>query len=364
MSSQISEFQPVLLDLGAPRRPVPAAIDWRGGLLLRSTNWLGDCLMTLPAAWQLRQLLPASARLHVLAPAFLAPLWSACPWVDGVISMAGKRISAAEIAQVKALKLGVGVIFPNSFGSAMDLWQCSLPLRVGRSGRLRSLLLTHAQREWPRGENVGTCHQLSYYLELVSAFGPVRLDSACPRLEVKPGVAESLGVSGSGWLALAPGAAYGPAKQWPMESFRELAAWHHGCGGRVLLVGTGKEAAVAAAVAEAAPGAINLAGKTSLAELMAVLAAADAVVANDSGAMHLAAALGTPGVGIFGSTDPVGTGPLGAPWQLVLASVPCRPCFRRECPLCSPEERYCCLRSITPAEVIGTLATVLAGRDA
>ena len=362
MSSQISVFQPLLLELGAPRRPVPAAIDWRNGLLLRSTNWLGDCLMTLPAAWQLRQLMPADTRLYVLTPAFLAPLWSACSWVDGVISMAGKRISAEEIAQVKALNLGVGVIFPNSFGSALDHWRCSLPLRVGRGGRFRSWLLTHAQREWPRGENVGRCHQLSYYLELVSAFGPVRLDSACPHLEVKPGVAKTLGVDGPGWLALAPGAAYGPAKQWPMESFRELAAWQHKRGGRVLLVGTGKEAAVAAAVAEAAPGAVNLAGKTSLAELMAVLAAAEAVVANDSGAMHLAAALGTPGVGIFGSTDPIGTGPLGAPWQLVLASVPCRPCFRRECPLSAPDEPYRCLHSIKPTEVIGALEAVLAVR--
>jgi heptosyltransferase-2 len=302
--------------------------------------------------------------MQVLAPVFLRPLWAACPWVDGVISMANKRIGAQEIAQVKALELGVGLLFPNSFGSALDLWKCSLPLRIGRGGRLRSFLLTHAQRPWPRGENVGRCHQLSYYLELVAALGPVRLDSACPHLQVKPELATALGISGSDWLALAPGAAYGPAKQWPMASFREVARWQAARGGRVVLLGTGKEAAVAAAVAEAVPGAVNLAGKTSLAELMAVLAACSAAVANDSGAMHLAAALGTPGVGIFGSTDPIGTGPLGAPWQLVLAAVPCRPCFRRECPLSAVEEQYRCLHSITPTEVIGALEDVLAKRNA
>lgn len=364
MSSSISIFQPVLRELGAPRQPLPAAFDWRQGLLLRSTNWLGDCLMTLPAAWQLRQMLPAGVRLQVLTPAFLAPIWEACPWVDGVIRMAGKRISAEEIAQVKALNCGVGVAFPNSFGSALDLWKCSLPLRVGRAGRLRSWLLTHRQREWPRGENIGQCHQLSTYLELISAFGPVRMESTCPPLTVKAELAAALGVSGPRWLALAPGAAYGPAKQWPMEYFRDIAAWQHDRGGRILLVGTGKEAGVAAAVAAAAPGAINLAGKTSLPELMAVLAAAEAVVANDSGAMHLAAALGTPGVGLFGSTDPVATGPLGALWHVLLSTAPCRPCFRRECPLAPPEDRYQCLRGITPAEVIGALEAVLAKRNA
>ena len=337
------------------QRP-PFQLNWRCGVLLRSTNWLGDALMTLPAAWQLRRCVPEACGFFVLCPQFLAPLWRACPWVDYVIPMAEKRIAWSEACQVRRCFPGVAVIFPNSFGAAWDVYRCRVRQRVGRVGRFRSLLLTHRIPEWPR-VSAGTTaefHQLTYYLDLVSSCGNIEWSSRCPALSVDKGLAEKLGMTGRGWLVLAPGAAYGPAKQWPVESFLTVAKAYVAKGGRIALVGTAHEKEATAFVASHIPHALDLAGRTSLDELMAVLSCADAVVANDSGAMHLAAAVGTPGVAIFGSTDPIATGPLGAEWRLLVAETSCRPCFQRTC--VNQEKSYACLRSITSVQVLAELS--------
>jgi heptosyltransferase-2 len=328
---------------------------WNNGLLLRSTNWLGDALMTLPAAYKISRLVPEPCGFFVLAPAGLAAVWRACPWVNAVIPMQKKRVSCEEIYKVRHLAPGVAVVMPNSFGAALDVYRCGVPHRIGRSGRFRSLLLNHTIPEWPRGENVGKCHQLSYYLELASVLGDVTLDCECPPLQVSAEAASQYGIrKQEKWLALAPGAAFGPAKQWPAWHFKSLAQRWQAEGGKIVLVGTKQECAVASEIAAACPEALNLAGKSNLEALMSILANVDAVVANDSGAMHLAAALGTPGVAIFGSTDPVATGPIGAPWQLVVSKASCRPCFQRQCTLPN-EQKYHCLTEITPEEVFENL---------
>lgn len=343
-------YRPALKALSRARR-LETAGKWQNGLLIRSTNWLGDCLMTLPAASQLARMLPPACGLFVLAPAGLAEVWRASPWVSAVVPMAGSRVSADEIAQVRRLAPGIAMVFPNSFGAALDVWRCGIPWRIGRSGRFRSLLLNHRLPEWKRGEGVGECHQLSYYLELASSLGEVSLDSACPPLQVSTAAAFRLGLSASGrWLAIAPGAAFGPAKQWPAEHFAEVTRMWLGDGGQVVAVGTGRDHADAERILQGRPGTLNLAGRTGLPELMSVLSASAAVLANDSGAMHLAAALGRPGIALFGSTDPVGTGPLGGLWQLLVSDAPCRPCFQRCCPLAG-DAQYQCLRRLTPEMV-------------
>jgi heptosyltransferase-2 len=351
---QAQLFEPIL------RRGslAPRVLPYGDGVLVRATNWLGDSLMTLPAIYRLSRQLARPARLTVLCPAALRPVWQACDWVDQVIGLAGKRIAADEIAAVRKLHPGLGLVLPNSFGAALDVWKCRIPVRVGRRGRWRSPLLTTRLPEWPRGENVGTCHQLSYYLELAECLGPLAWGADFPPLQVDVGRAAALGMAGDNWVALAPGAAYGPAKQWPQGHFQQVAEWLRDRGLRVVLVGTGKEQAVTRSMSAAIPGVLDLAGRTSLEELMAVLAKSRAAVANDSGAMHLAAALGTSGVGIFGSTDPVGTGPLGAPWHLLTATAACRPCFRRTCPL-PGDQAYQCLAEIRPEDVISALAKIL-----
>ena len=340
-SPSLKKFEPL---------PQPVRIgDWRGGLLIRSTNWLGDALMTLPAVGQIRKIVPQDIPISILTPKNLAPMWQACPFIKDVVPMAGKHISADEIAAVKSHGFGAAIVFPNSFGSAMDVRKTAIPIRIGRKGRFRGLLLTHRLREWPRGENVGDCHQLSYYLELASMLGAVEWTAECEPLKVDLSLAESLGMDDGRWLVLAPGAAYGPAKQWPMEHFLELAKIQLAQGRKIVFVGTAKEAATTAQLCAQLPGSMDLAGRTNLAQLMAVLSSCEAVVANDSGAMHLAAALGTPGVAIFGSTDPVATGPIGAQWRLLVSDKACRPCFKRTCPLA--EGQYSCLSGIRPQDV-------------
>ncbi len=350
-------YIPSLIDprpAGAQARP-PLAFEPRTGVLLRSVNWLGDLLMTLPATWQLKRLLPAGTPLWALSPAALAPVWQAAPWIDGVIPFGGRHPDRDVCAAVRERRFGLAVVMPNSFGSAADVWKCGIPRRFGRSGNWRGLLLTDRIRPWPRGKDAPKCHQLSYYLELVAAFGKAAFNAEYPPLKVASDYAESLGIrKGGGWLALSPGAAFGPAKQWPPEEYAKVAAVWLAHGGQVVLLGSAKDAEATAAVKALQPACRNLAGQTNLPQLMSLLANADAALANDSGAMHLAAALGTPGVAVFLSTDNIATGPLGAPWELFVADVLCRPCLKRECPR-TGEGHYACRRAIDAAKVAETL---------
>ncbi len=349
------EFKPILQKFPPPRRPLQIK-RWFNGLLLRSSNWLGDLLMTLPAAYQMRRQLPEGCGLFVLSPAPLAELWRACPWVDVVMPMAQKRVSFEESRQVRCLCPGVAVALPNSFGSAWDIWRCGVPLRIGRGGRLRSLLLTHTLPTWPRPQGRATRHQLSYYLDLAAALGEVEFEAYCPPLQISPEAAEKSGIRrAAGWLALAPGAAFGPAKQWPVANFAFLAQKWHQRGGRVVLLGASREIAAAEEISRSCPAALNLAGQTNLGELMSILANVDLLVANDSGAMHLAAALGTSGVAIFGSTDPIATGPLGARWRILASEEECSPCFQRICPRGEADQPYACLRGIRPEAVLAEI---------
>ncbi|MDD3694635.1 MAG: lipopolysaccharide heptosyltransferase II [Lentisphaeria bacterium] len=351
-------YKPELRQLQPPAPRINAP-NWRDGLLLRSTNWLGDLLMTLPAAYQLKRSIPEACGLFVLTPAALADIWLACPWVDVVIPMQGKRISKTEIQRARSLNPGMALVLPNSFGAALDIYRCAVPLRIGRRGRGRSLLLNHRLPEWKRGENTGKFHQLSYYLHLVSSLGDVRLETNCPPLRQNPELAAQYCINKNGrWLALAPGAAYGPAKQWPPQYYSEIARRWQEQGGKLVLLGTKKELAAGAEIAAACPKTLNLIGKTDMATLMSILANVQAIVANDSGVMHLGAALGARGIAIFGSTDPIATGPIGGKWKLEVSQAQCRPCFKRFCPL--PEaQKYHCLHQITPQQVYDSLCSIV-----
>ena len=350
-------YTPIL----SPRAPDlhldPASLPWRNGLLVRATNWLGDALMTLPAIYRMSRFVPDPCGVFVLCPAGLAPLWEAAPWVSQVIPMAGKRCGPAERRVIRRLRPGVAVVLPNSFGSAWDLFRGGIPVRLGRTGRGRGWLLNRRLPEWPRTKARGECHQLSHYLELAAAFGPVDWSTDCPPLRVPDAAAAAAAVgvdpAAGPWLAVAPGAAYGPAKQWPVERFVAVARWWQGRGGRVVVVGAAKERAAGEAIGSALPGVLNATGRTDLRQLMAVLSVAGLVVANDSGAMHLGAAVGCRGVAVFGSTDPVATGPIGGRWILLADPPDCAPCLQRTC--ARADSPYECLCRIEPAAVIAAL---------
>lgn len=333
---------------------------WRNGMLVRAPNWLGDTLMCLPAMRQLRRSVPPACGLVVLCPKHLAAVWEFCPWVDSVVALGGRRTGRQATAELRRMRLGVGVVFPNSFGSALDIHGKGIPVRIGRAGRGRNSLLTHPLVAWRKGDGVGDYHQVSHYFEIAAALGPAERDCTAPFLVLPDDdrAAVQLGVDcGAPWLALAPGAAYGPAKQWDVSRFSATARWWLEQGGRVVVVGTASDRGAGERIASDVPGALDLTGKTAMVELMSVLTAARCVVANDSGAMHLAAALGTPGVAIFGSTDPVSTGPIGAPWVVVREQVDCSPCFQRTCN--RRDRPLLCLRQVQIEDVCDAVEFVL-----
>jgi heptosyltransferase-2 len=190
-------------------------------------------------------------------------------------------------------------------------------------------------------------HQKFYYLDLVTGLG-APIDATLPELRraapVDPVPDANLPSTVS--FALCPGAEYGPAKCWPLQSFIEVGK-SLSERGKIVILGAPGDVPRAAQLAENLPGAINRAGQTTLAEFMSELERSRLVISNDSGAMHLASALGVPTVAIFGSTEPAMTGPLGARTAVLRHHVPCSPCFLRECPL-----DFACMNSITPAMVL------------
>jgi heptosyltransferase II len=349
-----------------PREPGlfldPALLPWRNGLLIRATNWLGDALMTLPAVYRMSRCVPDPCGVFIMCPAFLQPLWEAAPWVSEVIPMSGPRCGTPERRRLAVLRPGVAVVLPNSFGAAWDVFRRGIPVRLGRAGRGRSLLLTHRLPEWPRARGRASCHQLSRYLELAAVFGAAAGPATCPPLRLADAevlaARAGVDVAGGPWLAVAPGAAYGPAKQWPIERFVAVADWWQRRGGRVVVIGTAKERDAGEALRTTLSGAINLCGQTGLRELMAVLQVVGLAVTNDSGAMHLGAALGCRGVAVFGSTDAVATGPIGGRWILLADPPACAPCLQRVCP--RDDQPYECLRRIEPAAVVRALEALLA----
>lgn len=345
-------------EIGQPDfgRIIPADVDWKNGVLVRSTNWLGDACMTLPAVYKIKELLPENKKLHILCPEGLKSFWATFPWVESVIPLQKKRAAKTDKQKIKKLGCGVAVVLPNSFGAAVDISNCGIPVKVGRRGRFRSIFLTHRLPSWQRIAGADRHHQLREYLQVSAALGSEGWDSVyMPAQTTVTGerLAELEIDLSKKWLALAPGAKFGPAKQWPREYYSEVARWWLAQGHHVVVVGTADEVSVAQNVCQGAGGGVNLAGKTNLEELMYILGKAALAVVNDSGAMHLSAAMGGKGVALFGSTDPRATGPLGGKWKVIWNKIDCSPCLKKVCTI--PGKDYDCLKSIRPQKVIEAL---------
>ena len=316
--------------------------------MVRSPNWLGDAVMALPAVRNLKTML-GDEPLAVAAPEKLAALWQKCPFVDRVIALEKPRSLPVTVEQLRAGKFRSAVLLPNSLRAAGEAWRAGIPQRIGYARGGRGLLLTHAIPAPAR--NPARLHQRFYYLDLITAMGGPS-DASLPRLRKDPTMV-------TGWrglvLAICPGAEYGPAKRWPVENF--VAVAHHFVTTRkakIVLLGAPGDAAVAEEFMRQLPSADNRVGKTSLEQFIAALVSARLVLCNDSGAMHLASALGVPTLAIFGSTEPQLTGPMGARSRTLRHHVPCSPCFLRECPI-----DFACMKSITPEAAIGVAETML-----
>jgi heptosyltransferase-2 len=321
-------------------------------LVIIAPNWLGDAVMALPAVADVRRARPEAA-IAVAARAPVAPLFHLVPAVDEVITIG--RNWAGGAAELAAGGFDAALLLPNSFHAALQAARARIAERWGYRTDWRGGLLTRAITP-PFG-----VHQVEYYRRLVKALGFPN-GPAEPRVEVPPTVraaAEALlqqagGDAARPLVAIAPGAAFGGAKRWPPERFAEVANALARDGLQTVMVGSAADRATAAEVLRASnSGIVDLVGRTDLAALVGVLALSRRLITNDSGAMHLAAAIGTPLTALFGPTDEHATRPIGAAHTIVTAQVWCRPCMLRECPL-----DHRCMRGIDAAAVLA------AARDA
>jgi heptosyltransferase-2 len=299
-------------------------------------NWLGDAVMSLPA---MRLLAGApGVSLSVLASPYVARVFLHQDGIDELhVDPAGGR-TPRVVARVRALRTlspGVAVMFPPSFSSALPAWLARVPRRCGFRTDGREALLSHA---FPLPSR--DVHLVDSYLELSRAvlrdLGIGGSPPSVARLYVSDSERASMrrriaGITDGGYVVVVPGAAFGPAKSWPEGRYRALCAELAG-EVSVVLAGSGGDRAVCERIAESLPGAQSLAGETTLGEMFALVEGARALVANDSGAPHVAAALEVPCVVLFGSTSPVWTAPRGRDVRVLQHKVHCNPCFRRTCP--------------------------------
>jgi heptosyltransferase-2 len=318
-------------------------------VVVRSPNWLGDAVMSLPCLRDVRRHFEG-AFLAVAAPESLCALYRAAPGIDAVVPLEGGQ-AAADVARLEALHVDVGLVLPNSFGSAWTLRRARIPERWGYRSDWRSWLLTRAVPRPRRRRRAQRLHQAQYYLELARGLG-MDVGPRDARLPVPAAAAgrarrliESRGVEPDRIriVGIAPGAAYGGAKQWPPDRVADLVARLLGRDDVVcLLLGSAADRPAARAIVESLrprhesrlpARLIDLVGQTDLDLLIGLLGASDVVVSNDSGAMHLAAVVGARTVAIFGPTDEHATSPLGRSHRLLVHDVGCRPCLLRECPI-------------------------------
>ena len=331
-------------------------------VLVLGPNWIGDAVMSTPALANLRQGLPKGT-IDFLVPPHIAPLFEEHPHVDRVLVWSGERGWRGRLAQALALRrtrYDVAVLLPNSFRSALWAWAIGASTRVGYATDGRRPLLTHPVHT----QEVPPAHQVEVYLRLVAALGiPVvkrspllipsaRAEAAAGQLWISHGLRTDERVVG-----ICPGASFGPAKRWWPARFAELAdRLIAEAGVRVVLFGSPEEVALVEQVrSRMMQHAISLAGRDTLSSFMALAARCQVLVTNDSGPMHIASAVGTPVVAMFGPTDPRQTAPMAQSAHVLRYALPCSPCFRRVCPY--PD--HPCMRLIGADEVLDAVQRML-----
>jgi len=326
--------------------------------LVIAPQWIGDAVMTEPL---MRRLAARGERLTVAALPWVAPVYRAMPQVAEVIEFPFQRRGVqfqARRALAKGLegRFDAAYVCPNSLKSALLPFWAGISKRVGYSGELRFGLLTHRLKNPDKDQRPP---MVAFYSALSGEAVGIASDS--PRLHADETTTlrelGALGLQPQGYHVFAPGAEFGPAKRWPAAHFatlaRELML-------PVVLLGSGKEAALCDEISALAPGrCLNFAGKTSLAQALSVISASKSVVSNDSGLMHVAAAFGVPQVAVFGSSSPLHTPPLNSSATVLwLKNEPdyhpaldCAPCFQRDCPLGHTR----CLSDLLPSRVFAAL---------
>jgi heptosyltransferase II len=317
-------------------------------ILIRATNWIGDAIMALPALRAVRQQFP-DAKIAILARPHVADLYRGQNISDDLMAYDPKGSHAGlggreRLAQeLRAQNFDAALLLQNAFDAAWLVWRAGIPQRIGYARDGRSLLLTKRIPVPKLGEIPP--HEQFYYLELLRRVGWINSlpQESCAKLDVSQQHArraEELLISAGARknvvrIAIGAGASYGSAKCWPPDRFADFVnRFRLHTDADVILFGTSAEQQVSDAIAAGINGpSISLIGKTTTADLPALLSRCQLFVGNDSGAMHVAAAVGLPVVAVFGPTDPHGTAPITSRCTIVQDKPYCSPCFLRRCPI-------------------------------
>ena len=345
------------------------------GILIIAPNWIGDAVMTQPLLASIQAQYPDST-IDVLASTWVAPIYRACSEVNEVIEakFEHKQLQWAlrkQLAkQIEKQKYQACFVLPNSFKSALIPWLANIPLRIGYRGEMRFGLINVAL---DNPSKINRPPMVEHYLTLSTLLvddeqtesTQSNNNQITPHLNVSPSARQSIqsklqsaNTDGSIYV-MCPGAEYGPSKRWPTEHFAALAKEliETNLSNQIILIGSQGDHHLASEItlkADQNPHIHNWCGGTSLDEAIALIAVSKAVVSNDSGLMHIAAALKVPQVAIFGSSDPAHTPPLSDKAKVIWLNLPCSPCHKRECPL----GHLKCLKDILPQQVLATLNTL------
>ncbi len=335
-------------------------------LLIRSTNWIGDAVMTTPAIRAIRKRFP-NTHISLLAKPWVVPVFENSEHIDRLLiyddkgrhkGFFGKFRLARDL---KKYHFDATILLQNAFEAALITFLAGIPIRIGYNTDVRQLLLTHAVS---CTNEIKKKHQTDYYLNIVRGFGieennrelylklnqrdrlraeKILLEEHCP-LEDKI-------------VGINPSATYGPAKQWPFDRYARLTdKIQELTGGRIIIFGGPDDIKLGKKISQTMryqP--IDLSGKTRLGEAMALIEKCDLFITNDSGLMHVAAALNVPLVAVFGSTNSITTGPLSQNSRIVQAPLQCSPCLRPEC----PEGHLNCMDQISVEMVLKVVKEML-----
>lgn len=327
-------------------------------VLVRATNWIGDAVMTTPALGAIRKSFPL-ARITVLATPLVAELLALHDSVDEVLvydrkgAHAGVRGKLRLASLLRAKRFDLAILLQDAFDAALIAWLAGIPRRMGNRSDGRAMLLTHPI---PYRKHAADSHQSENYLRMLSHYGIngsgsdlLLRTSSAEDAELELTLSQRGIVPGDFLLGINPGATFGSAKRWYPERFAEVARvlaaeW----GARIVITGAPAETEMARRIDEALGGeCCNLAGKTSVRQLMSLTKRCNFFITNDSGPMHIAAAFRIPLVAVFGSTDHRTTYPFSENSLIVRKEMDCAPCLKRECPT-----DHRCMKEVTVQDVI------------
>lgn len=340
-------------------------------ILIIAPHWIGDAVSTQPLLANLKVLYPDS-KINILASNWVAPVYRACSEVHEVIEakFEHKKLQwklRKEIAkEIEAKNYQACFVLPNSFKSALIPWLANIPFRIGYRGELRFGLINLAL---DNPSKVNRPPMVEHYLvlsQLLKDDESIPLDKLVPKLNVSGAAKQQVGqklqdanINRDSIYAICPGAEYGPSKRWPTEHFAVLAQQliKQNSNNQIVLLGGKNDYSLAQEITSQSKLVSNIhnwCGNTSLDEAIALIGMSKAVVSNDSGLMHIAAALQIPQVAIFGSSDPTHTPPLSDRAKIMWLNMSCSPCHKRVCPL----GHLSCLKDILPEQVLATLNTL------